>query len=73
MKAYVYADIIESWTPVEDITRMPKDQLCSYCYGAKLKIMQQSPYSVYDGFYEERLKYVIQSEFIMLYLPDFIY
>ncbi|KAM5467138.1 hypothetical protein MauCBS54593_005760 [Microsporum audouinii] len=48
-------DIIESWPAVDKISDMPQDQLCSYCYGAKLRLMQQSPYSVYDSSYAERL------------------
>ncbi|KAL1617782.1 hypothetical protein SLS54_007561 [Diplodia seriata] len=36
---------------------MPKEQLCSYCYGAKLLMMQQSPYSAYDENYADRLQY----------------
>lgn len=58
------ADVIESWNAVDDISKMPKVQLCSYCYGAKLRTMQQSPYSVYDESYEERLKYVAKGELI---------
>ncbi|KAF3491742.1 uncharacterized protein GIQ15_01259 [Arthroderma uncinatum] len=54
-------DIIESWPTVEEISDMSRDQLCSYCYGAKLKLMQQSPYSAYDNLYAERLKFVIKS------------
>ncbi|KAM5487525.1 hypothetical protein MaudMau93_004610 [Microsporum audouinii] len=54
-------DIIESWPAVEEISDMPRDQLCSYCYGAKLRLMQQSPYSAYDNLYAERLDFVIKS------------
>ncbi|KAL1641021.1 hypothetical protein SLS58_006463 [Diplodia intermedia] len=55
---YIAFDIIDSWTPVDDITEMPKEQLCSYCYGAKLIMMQQSPYSAYDENYADRLQYL---------------
>jgi hypothetical protein len=56
-------DIIDGWATVDDITQMPTTQLCSYCYGAKLRMMQQSPYSAYDEIYEERLKYLVKSMF----------
>jgi hypothetical protein len=51
-------DIIDSWKVVEDINQMPRDQLCSNCYGSKLRLMQQSPYSAYDQIYQQRLDYV---------------
>lgn len=57
-------DIIESWPAVEEISDMPRDQLCSYCYGAKLRLMQQSPYSAYDNLYAERLDFVIKSRLL---------
>lgn len=40
---------------------MPEEQLCSYCYGTKLRMMQQSPYSVYDELFAEMLGYVNES------------
>ncbi|GKT64258.1 lysM domain-containing protein [Colletotrichum tofieldiae] len=51
-------DIIESWEEVEEIEDMPQDELCSYCYGAKLRLMQKSEYSVYDEYYAAMLEYV---------------
>jgi len=56
---HLMADIIDAWPQVEDISEMPDDHLCSYCYAAKLRTMQQSPYSAYDEVYKERLDYVI--------------
>lgn len=53
---------MESWDPVDDISEMPEDELCSYCLGAKLKMMQQSAYSSYDAFYAERLAYINESK-----------
>ncbi|KAI5455805.1 LysM domain protein [Mariannaea sp. PMI_226] len=51
-------DIIESWGEFYDTSEMPKADLCSYCYGAKLRMMQQSPYSVYDDLFASDLEYV---------------
>lgn len=41
---------------------MPKDQLCSFCYGEKLRLMQRSPYSAYDSLHAERLLYINESK-----------
>ncbi|RYP80780.1 hypothetical protein DL770_006100 [Monosporascus sp. CRB-9-2] len=51
-------DIIDSWEDYEEIDQMPEEQLCSYCFGAKLRMMQQSPYSAYDELFVEMLKHV---------------
>ncbi|KAH6608261.1 LysM domain-containing protein [Trichoderma cornu-damae] len=51
-------DIIDSWEEVENIEDMPETELCSYCYGAKLRLMQTSEYSVYDEDYAAMLDYV---------------
>lgn len=53
-----HTDIIEAWEPVEDIGEMPEENLCSECYGAKLSLMQQSPYSVYGETHAEILAYI---------------
>lgn len=37
---------------------MPENELCSYCWGAKLRMMQQSEYSAYDEYFAEMLEYV---------------
>ncbi|RYP74297.1 hypothetical protein DL771_003118 [Monosporascus sp. 5C6A] len=50
--------IIDSFDDVEDISELPREQLCSYCYGAKLRMMQSSPYSAYDELYAEELEFV---------------
>lgn len=55
--------MIESWDPVDDISEMPEDELCSYCLGAKLRMMQESAYSAYDDLYAERLEYINESKF----------
>ncbi len=37
---------------------MPKNELCSYCYGEKLRLMQKSKYSAYDESFATMLEYV---------------
>jgi len=49
---------LEAFEDVEELSDMPKDQLCSFCYGEKLRLMQQSPYSAYDSLHAERLSYI---------------
>ncbi|KAH8168700.1 LysM domain protein [Sarocladium implicatum] len=51
-------DVIESWEEYEDIEDMAEKELCSFCFGAKLRMMQASPYSAYDELYAEMLKHV---------------
>jgi hypothetical protein len=34
---------------------MPEAEACSYCYTTRLQMMQQTPYSVYDDYYQEVL------------------
>lgn len=38
---------------------MPHDELCSYCYVTKLKMMQSSLHSLYDEYYQEQLEYIV--------------
>ncbi|KAG2000883.1 hypothetical protein GB937_010729 [Aspergillus fischeri] len=56
-------DIIEKFTEVDTYEEMPQSELCSYCYVEKHRIMQSSPYSVYqrDVFYQSRLIYIYSS------------
>ncbi|KAK3947265.1 hypothetical protein QBC32DRAFT_374430 [Pseudoneurospora amorphoporcata] len=49
---------IETFPEVEKIKDMPQAQLCSFCLGAKLRLMQSSPYSAYDELHAERLEYI---------------
>ncbi|CCC12069.1 hypothetical protein SMACR_02290 [Sordaria macrospora] len=49
---------IETFPEVEKIEDMPQAQLCSFCLGAKLQLMQSSPYSAYDQLHAERLEYI---------------
>lgn len=37
---------------------MPQDEICSYCYVERLQMMQQSPYSAYDEYYQSVLETV---------------
>lgn len=37
---------------------MPRNELCSSCYIRRLAMMQASPYSVYNDFYQTNLEYV---------------
>ncbi|KAK4214374.1 hypothetical protein QBC37DRAFT_472743 [Rhypophila decipiens] len=49
---------IEAFPAVDNIEDMPQAQICSFCLGAKLKLMQSSPYSAYDELHAERLQYI---------------
>lgn len=49
---------------MEDISDFPEEQLCSYCYGAKLSLMQGSAYSAYDEYHAETLAYINESKFL---------
>ncbi|KAK1622586.1 LysM domain protein [Colletotrichum phormii] len=49
---------IEAFDDFEELVDMPKDQLCSFCYGEKLRMMQRSPYSTYDSLRAETLQYI---------------
>ncbi|KAM0454556.1 hypothetical protein ACHAO4_004362 [Trichoderma viride] len=51
-------DIIDTFEDYDSLEAMPDAQLCSYCYGAKLRIMQQSPYSAYDELFAQALETV---------------
>ncbi|KAF7173027.1 hypothetical protein CNMCM5623_005136 [Aspergillus felis] len=51
-------DIIESFTTVATVEDMPHDELCSYCYVTKLKMMQSSQYSYYNELFQHNLETV---------------
>lgn len=57
--------MIDSWEEVENIEDMPKNELCSYCYGAKLRLMQKSEYSAYDELYAAMLEYVNKGKYLL--------
>jgi hypothetical protein len=58
----IVPDIIESWVEVDEIEDMPQNELCSYCYGSKLRLMQSSVYSAYDEDFAAMLKFVNNSK-----------
>ncbi|KAK1756645.1 hypothetical protein QBC47DRAFT_341293 [Echria macrotheca] len=51
-------DIIANFTVVPNIQSMPQSELCSTCFGRRLALMQSSPYSTFDDFYQSQLAYV---------------
>ncbi|KAH2000894.1 hypothetical protein KXV97_007434, partial [Aspergillus fumigatus] len=51
-------DVIDSFTLVDSIDSMPESEMCSYCYVERLQMMQRTPYSVYDEYYQTVLKTV---------------
>ncbi|KAL2813235.1 hypothetical protein BJX63DRAFT_394482 [Aspergillus granulosus] len=51
-------DVIAGFTDVEYTSDRPKDELCSFCYVQRLEMMQQSPYSVYDEYFQRDLETV---------------
>ncbi|KAH7231448.1 hypothetical protein MRS44_015991 [Fusarium solani] len=54
-------DIIDEFTELEDDEEMPRDELCSVCYGRKLAMMQSSSYSVYNRYYQSELEKVYKT------------
>jgi hypothetical protein len=54
------SEIIDKFSLVDSYQDMPQSELCSYCYIEKHRVMQSSPYSVYqrDQFYRNRLEYI---------------
>ncbi|KAK6709943.1 hypothetical protein SNK05_004420 [Fusarium graminearum] len=48
-------DVISKFTSVSDYTKMPREEMCSTCYVKRLAMMQASPYSIYDDYYERQL------------------
>ncbi|EYB25202.1 hypothetical protein FG05_08160 [Fusarium graminearum] len=51
-------DVISKFTSVSDYTKMPREEMCSTCYVKRLAMMQASPYSIYDDYYERQLQYI---------------
>ncbi|CAH0043647.1 unnamed protein product [Clonostachys solani] len=48
-------DALEEYKNIED---MPEKELCSFCYGAKLRQMQKSEHSAYDREFTSMLEFV---------------
>ncbi|KAK2763321.1 hypothetical protein FQN54_009957 [Arachnomyces sp. PD_36] len=42
-------DIIATFRPYDNVSDMPEEELCSYCFSNKYKMMQQSAYSSYSA------------------------
>ncbi|KAF2012850.1 carbohydrate-binding module family 50 protein [Aaosphaeria arxii CBS 175.79] len=51
-------DIISNFTVVDDITQMPRTELCHTCHVRRLAMMQSSQYSTYDEFWKSQLEYI---------------
>ncbi|KAH7124727.1 pectate lyase superfamily protein-domain-containing protein [Dactylonectria macrodidyma] len=54
-------EIIDAFTDVASIEKMPKAELCSSCWVEHFAIMQRSAYSSYDEFIETQLKYTYKT------------
>ncbi|VUC21228.1 unnamed protein product [Clonostachys rosea] len=50
--------IIDAWGEYKNIEDVPEQELCSFCYGAKLRQMQKSEHSAYDQEYASMLEFV---------------
>ncbi|KAL5617780.1 hypothetical protein FOVSG1_000002 [Fusarium oxysporum f. sp. vasinfectum] len=55
-------DIINKFTVVNSIDKIPTNELCSDCYVGRLKMMQASPFSYYNrnSFFESALKQAVK-------------
>ncbi|GAQ09970.1 glucan 1,3-beta-glucosidase [Aspergillus lentulus] len=51
-------DAIDEFTVVQSISDMPQGELCSYCYITRYKMMQATPYSIYDKSYQSDLEFM---------------
>ncbi|KAG5654983.1 hypothetical protein KAF25_011014 [Fusarium avenaceum] len=51
-------DVISKFISVSDYTKMPREEMCSTCYVKRLAMMQASPYSIYDDYYERQFQYI---------------
>ncbi|KAH2485126.1 hypothetical protein KXV28_001833 [Aspergillus fumigatus] len=49
---------INEFTVVRSISDMPHSELCSYCYVTRYKMMQATPYSIYDKTYQSDLEFI---------------
>ncbi|KFY11500.1 hypothetical protein V492_04426 [Pseudogymnoascus sp. VKM F-4246] len=45
------SNIIDALDEYDELEDIPKADLCSYCYGAKLSLMQESEFSAYDQYF----------------------
>ncbi|EPS32683.1 putative exo-beta-1,3-glucanase [Penicillium oxalicum 114-2] len=44
--------VIDGFTLVQTTEEMPQSEICSHCYTTRLQMMQQTPYSMYDDYYQ---------------------
>ncbi|KAF9887936.1 hypothetical protein FE257_009458 [Aspergillus nanangensis] len=51
-------DVINGFIEVDFTKDLPKDELCSFCFVERLRMMQTSSYSVYDDFFKKDLEVV---------------
>lgn len=51
-------DVIDNFTLVESIDKMPLAELCSYCNVRRYQMMQATPYSVYNDMYRQDYLYI---------------
>lgn len=51
-------DVIDKFTLVDSIDKMPLTELCSYCNVRRYQMMQATPYSVYDEMYRQDYLYI---------------
>ncbi|KAL4973540.1 hypothetical protein BDW66DRAFT_153726 [Aspergillus desertorum] len=48
--------IINNFSVVDPASQVPENEICSYCYVERYRIMQRTPYSTYDDFYKSVLE-----------------
>lgn len=56
-----------NFKPVDQISDMPRDELCSYCNVKRFSMMQDSPYSAYDNAtVRSQYETIAQSKYLLL-------
>ncbi|KAL5042121.1 hypothetical protein BDW71DRAFT_217250 [Aspergillus fruticulosus] len=48
--------IIDNFSVVDSASQMPENEICSYCYVERYRMMQRTPYSAYDDYYKSVLE-----------------
>jgi len=51
-------DIIDNFTISDSVMTMPTSELCNSCFVAHNALLQSTPYSIYNTYYESTLKYI---------------
>ena len=63
LRLTVSSDIIDSWAEVENLSDLPKAQLCSSCLIGKYAAMRQNAYGIYDEeFWKPRYDTIVKCE-----------